>query len=388
MRKGSNGKQYILPAFFFFLGLTGCTYEKPASVNTLVLSWPGSYASEDWPTVEKGLAWSLSFLGADLPRGSINFVFKREGADRILFNPDRAGFHAEALLKIRALMIVLKESDEYRQKQAVDLGRFLMLCVYSSYHYYAITGAEPTLSAFRNQFSSPDDRQYVSTNSGVSSGDRLITFHLDKDIGAMYFMAEEGTGSVSAGTFIPKSYEVITIMSNGQPRFSLYDEQGNLKDAADSSRSIAGKPGKCMWCHESNFLPLFSFNPDVPGYLSSAAFIACVDSARIFLSAYRSTLEGEIKYANLQDHASGEWLYTGFMEPTVYRLSHEWNMPEEEVRNLLKALQTHNNPEFTFANDLFDRIHTDPFAPFASVPVPFSVREKSMYEPDFFHIHQ
>ena len=379
-----KGIFYLLILLFFF---SRCANDKGGSDPSLILQWPQAYPAEDWTKVKTGLAWSLSLLGAQVPAGSVDRIFQQDGSGHIRSNPLEAGFNNHALDAMQVIISKLKESDEYKSKGAVDLGRFLVLSVYSSWNYYGITQTETTLNEFKSRFNTPSGLKYAATNSTVSGHDRIITFHLSSDLSRMYFLAEEGTGSVAAGTFLPAEYETIAFMPNGQPRFALYDGNGRLKEAADTSLSLAGKPGKCMWCHESGIQPLFEVNTDVNGYLTQAAFMEKVDTARLMLEQYRSKLSTAVLYTNKQDHTLSEWLYISFMEPSVYRLAKEWNVPEATVASMLAALPTHSNLEFNWINRLYNRSDVESFSPWHTVPVPFSVREKSVYEPDFFSLH-
>lgn len=387
-----NSKQVKNTVLLLLIGITitvfstACTNEKADVNHTIVLKWPKAYASEDWKKVKTGLAWSLSFLGAALPDGSVDACLIYDYNDRIFFDPSRAGFNDEALIKINQIIKQLKESEEYKVNSTIDLGRFLMLTVYSSWNYFAITGTEQTLDEFRNKFRTDTGIIFVATHSGISINERKITFSISNDISRMYFLAEEGTGSVESGNFVPLEYETITIMPNGQPKFTLYDKNGRLKAAADTSLSIAGKPGKCMWCHESTILPLYTAGTDVPGYITQTQFIEYTETARDILHHFRKSLQTDITYTNTEDHAFSEFLYLSFMEPSVSRLSKEWQMSETDVTQILSVLTTHTNAEVPFLGQLFERHSVEPFAPFNSLPVPSSAREKSAYEPDFFNL--
>lgn len=362
----------------------GCTNDKPKGDPDFYLKWPKAYATEDWPEVKTGLLWSLSFLGASLPKEQADKVFVRVAEDKVLFKVSEAGFNITSLNRILTMLEIMRSSNEYTKEGAIDLGRFLMLSVYSSWNYCAITGADRNLNNFKSKYNTQNGYKYVSTNSTVSKQERVITFSINKDISKMYFMAEEGTGSVTTGNFVPVEYETITIMPNGQPRFALYDKDGNLKDAGDTSLSIAGKPGKCMWCHESNIQKLFSSNMDINGYLTQQEFQLLVDSARYYLKMARLSINTVINYENLQEHALSELLYISFMEPSVYRLSKEWGMSTADVEQLVVGLSKHLNSEAPVLGDVFYRFHVESLSPYKTLPVPQWAREKSIYEPDYF----
>jgi len=377
-------RAYLFISLFFFS--QGCISDKAPQETTLMLVWPEAYSGEEWQSVKTGLSWSLSFLGARLPAGSTDRVFKRHGSSMIELDAGKAGFDDHTMKSLVTIFRQIRESDEYKKTGGIDLGRFLVLTVYSSWNYYGLTRAESSLEEFRNKYNTDDCLKFALTNSTISKGDRLITFRISGDVEDIFFLAEEGTGSIEEGTFITSEYEVITFMPNSQPRFALYDVMGKLKDAADTSLTLAGKPGKCMWCHESKIQPLFSVATDVTGYLTQMEYSQKVDSANLKLKQYRGSLDTEINYSNLEDHAFSELLYTSFMEPLIFRLANEWNMSETDVAAIISSLPVHSNPEFPVAGNLYLRSDLEPFAPFRSLPVPAFVREKSSYEPDFLNM--
>ncbi len=372
--------------FLLILFFCSCLHDKAAEDPAIRLQWSRSYAAEDWAKVKKGLAWALSFIGASTADGTVDKAFTIGQDGIIYFDPGKAGFNEHAFSAVREMIGILKESDEYKKKGSVDLGRFLVLSIYSPWNYFAITNTETTLGEFKSKYHSGQEVKYVADHSTVSANDRIISFYISHDISKMYFIAEEGTGSVELGTFVPKEYETIVIMPNGQPRFALYDENGRLKSEADTALSVSGKPGKCMWCHESKIQPLFALNNDVPGYLTQQEFMSLVDSANFYLDQYRLQLHAGNIYNHPAEHELSELLYITFMEPAAMRLSSEWKMSEQAVKQLLQALPSHTNSEFSMLGDLYDRRAVDPFAFYQPLPVPSSVREKSDYEPDFFNL--
>ena len=81
-------------------------------------------------------------------------------------------------------------------------------------------------------------------------------------------------------------------MPNGQLRIALYDKNGNLKEAADSNITHAGKPAKCLWCHESGIQPLFREQIHVKGYMNPEVFLDSLEKFNLLLkSPSKSILE-------------------------------------------------------------------------------------------------
>jgi hypothetical protein len=64
------------------------------------------------------------------------------------------------------------------------------------------------------------------------------------------------------------------------------------------------------------------------------------------------------------------------MEPSLKRLSQEWNMPIETLKKLLNHKQQHKHEEFKFFGDLYNRNDHLKMAPYALNSIPLSVREE------------
>lgn len=351
------------------------------------LRWIKAYEGETWEKIQTGLAWSLSFLGAELPSGSLNKSIKR--IDSSLFSIDfsQVGFNIYALQQIAKILDTLKKTDEYHKMQGIDLGRFIVLTVYSTNHYYAITGVEKQLSSFIQKYRYLNHYQsFAIINSGVARENRLVKFKPVSAIKKLAFIAEEGHGDLKKGTFTTEVYEVFDVMKNGQLRFAVYDKSGSLIPATPSEFGNpmfggAGKPGKCMWCHESNLQPLFYPTDEVVSYCSKQLFLSWIDSSKILLEKYRNGLRSDINYHNKQDHTFSELLYISFMEPSLMRLSNEWHEDTLTIRKRLKNTHTHSYEEFPFLGSLYFRDTADQYAPYTSIIVPQSVREESDFEP-------
>ncbi len=162
-----------------------------------------------------------------------------------------------------------------------------------------------------------DDTLAAITASSVSKGNRHI-FLPKGPVQDMHFMANEGEGQLANNTFVPKELEVLDMMPNGQLRFAMYDMSGHLKTSADTIYGLGGKPAKCLWCHEGNFLENYiSASQDVPGYHGRNAFNSLIHERQLMLEQYRNQLNSEIDYTQKQDHTLAELLYISFMEPSA-----------------------------------------------------------------------
>ena len=175
-------------------------------------------------------------------------------------------------------------------------------------------------------------------------------------------------------------------MKNGQIRFGIFDANGNRKIAADSKHTNAGKPAKCIWCHESSIQPLFSDQQDKKGYLSLKNLQETLETYRkinIDLKIKVTDTLNHINYERTQDHTFTEILYTGFMEPSAKRLALEWNMSEMQVKTKLKNYKTHQHHEFVYLGELYHRNEIEHLAPLKSIPVSGNIREKSNQEVNY-----
>lgn len=381
--------RYVVLTFLCTVVLTciRCTREKTAIYNPykIGLRWVPAYEEESWEEVRTGLLWSFSFLGATLPADSFNASVSWVNDHLFICDFSKLGFNTEALGSLQVIFDRLKATEEYHSRGGIDIGRLLMLTVYSSNHYYAITGVHPSYTGLAQTYLADSIHQFGITNSAVAFENRLIRMPVSDDpYSVTFYVASEGAGLLADTSFSAVTCETFELMPNGQLRFAIYDKDGNLQTAVNPLISRAGKPGKCMWCHESKALPLFSETAHVPGYLTEAQFERRISLTNTELAAIRNQFSTDLVFANQQDHTLSELLYISFLEPSAFRLSHEWNMSLTEVENRVLHLPVHQYPEFPFLGELYHRSAVDPLSPYASERVPESAREPSDYEPDFF----
>jgi hypothetical protein len=372
-----------LVCIFFY----SCEYNDLVKDNsrTVRFRYIKNFEGETIEDVTTGIVWNLSFLGATWPKGSVSKAIVWESDASLLLHLNEAGFNAKALQAFDQLLNGIKESSEYKNTGGIDIGRFFALTLTSSNHYYAITGAQTSLEAFRSTHLFDSKKAGIVTST-VSLGERVIEISSASAPSGLAFIAQEGEGSIKDNSFHATSFEVLDIMPNGQLRFAIYDSKGLLKTAADPLSTLAGKPSKCLWCHEISLLPLFSITEDIEGYYSSQEFESLIEARMSALKRYRSNLSSDLDFTKTQDHTLGELLYVSFMEPGIKRLSSEWRLPEQEVTIRLASLPNHENHEFPFlGNNLYDRHLVDQLAPYDVIKVPEDARELSLYEPDFIH---
>jgi len=349
----------------------------------LVMKWHKAYERQTWSDVRTGMLWSFSYLGATLPKQSFDRALQFR--DSSLFEIDLAklGFSADARRALGVVCQTIRESDDYQANGHIDLSRFFMLTLHSSYNYYRITGVEQNYRSFRKRYCLDAPNVFGVTNSSVSKGHRCIRFSSDTTLFNVGFVAEEGRGSLADSSFEPSVFETFDIMPNGQLRYAIYDRSGELVAASDPELSGSGKPPKCMWCHELYIQPLFSRNEPVTHMMSNEAFMSCVARFQAQLDAYRRTLDTDIDFSKKQDHTQSELLYISFMEAPAYRLRSEL-AGDTAALGRLRQLPTHVYEEFPFLGELYHRKEVDALFARLKIRVPESVRERGSYEPDYF----
>lgn len=364
-----------------------CTYdglEDRDNDHIITLRWVKAYLAEEWNNVRTGLIWSFSDMGATLPAGSFDASITWKSDQVFKCDLSKLGFSEPALNALAVIVNRLKSSGEYHERGGIDIGRFLMLTLYSPAHYYKISGVPASLNAFKQQHAFNSSFLFPVNNSCIALHERMVEINNTADADNVLFIGTEGTGSVADSTFAASEFETIDVMPNSQLRFAIYNRQGNLVSSANSAVSSAGKIGKCLWCHESNLNPLFYPNDHVAGYITPQEFTDTIFHFRNMIEEKRNTLSTDVIYANLQDHTQSELLYISFNEPSAERLANEWMVTVAEAKEKMKYFATHTYPEFPFLGDLYYRSWADSLAPYGILKTPDSARETSEYEPNFF----
>lgn len=359
----------------------------PKERLTINLRFLKAFPGQTFFEIKTGFLWSLAYLGAELPLGCYPKLVKQIERHRFEVNLYEAGFPNFALQPLAKILDSLKNTDEYARMCGIDVGRFVALTVHSPRHYYSISGAAPTFSEFQKRHGLTVENQLVFPvkNSNVTKGERVLKFKMTENPLEFAFFAEEGRGSFENGDFQASEFETLDVMPNGQLRFAVYDKNGNLLPGTSPEFGSAGKPGKCLWCHESALQNLFFGTPKIGEYLSPEDFSKTISRMQKNLKIFQKSRKSEIVFENEFDHAAHELLAQSFFEPSLERIAAEWEWPKHRVSPFLKGLKTHRNPEYPALDSvLFDRREIDRLMPFGVSPVPESAREISVFEPDFF----
>jgi hypothetical protein len=389
MKREKSTRLAPMLAAVLLLSTSGCNRTDqslmPEDQSLLIkLRWLKSYPSQSKTQVNTGLFWALSFLGAKLPTDAAIVFWD---GTTLTLDLNAAGVVESSKPAWKKLLLVLKSSGEYRMMGGIDVGRFVFLSLCSSYHYYAFTGANSTYAQFRAEHTFAP-KQVAIVESAVAHGNRLIEVGQGEDINSVAFVAFEGSGSLQDHSFEKADIETLDLMENGQLRFGLYDLQGRLKDATTPALTAAGKPSKCLWCHEINLQPPFRNLTDLHGFYSTNEFRELVASSTRVITDYRKTLKSKVDFTRLQDHSNAEDLYLSFAEPTAIRLAAEWHMPLAQVKQLLASrnLKPHPHSERLddgiLGEDLYDRDDVESLAPYTTIRGPSDMREASNYEPN------
>jgi len=353
--------------------------------TTLTLQFTKMYDIDTRENGKTGLLWTLSFLGAELRKDSLDKAIKWIDSTRFTLDLSKVGFSDPALKAFTTINDSLKRTEEYKVKNSIDLGAFVSLLMGSSVHYYNITGVEKKFSEKLDKHKNEEPIIFPVSKSLISKHTRVLKLYTKGAVTDWLFIAEEGEGNFSKNTFKTKAFEVFDIMANGQLRFSVYDADGKLINGSPQELSEAGKPAKCLWCHELFIQPLFTKNDSISGYMSPDQFQELVRILMFRLGKYRNNLNSDIDYSKTQDHSLAERLYIGYMEPSLMKLSVEWNIPVEKLKEILKNNRTHKHSEFSFFGDIYFRDSVSTFAPFKPCIPSFSIREYDKNEPYYIH---
>ncbi len=355
-----------------FTLIAGCRHDpiiKSESNTIITLKWNQAYVSETEEKVMLGLNWALGSIGA-----SYKLVISLDENRRFQLDIDDLGFSVSAKNQIKKLHASLKKSEEYQQIGAIDIGRYVTLILGASEHYYAIIGVPQKLSDVLAGYHLELEKGYVN-NSVVSSKHRMISF--SKQVGLRQLLLSAEIDSANERVL---EFETVEIMENGHLRFGIYGADSNRINVSSPNFSNAGKPAKCMWCHESKIFPLFSLQRDKAGYLSYLQLKDTLEWFSFNLKQKQLQIDNGVDFGQKQDHTQMELLYISFMYPSVARLSEEWGMSLSMVESKLSGLSTTTYPEYPFLGDVYRRSEVNEFSPYEVLSVSTSVREYSEKE--------
>ncbi|NRB84439.1 MAG: hypothetical protein HRU49_11790 [Winogradskyella sp.] len=350
-----------------FIAFTSCSKKEAYTIN---LKWNKAYPKDSFERSITGLKWALSYLGSTVANDST--ILKFNAKDSIIIIDIKAlGFSDEAESKLARLQYQFQQTESYKQNSSYDLGRYIAMTFGNPKHYYSITDVSKFYNYYNDNYKFSDTKGYVN-NSSVSMVHRIILFS-EKKVHKQAFVSIE-IDSITRDTL---EYETAEIMPNGLLKFGIYDTNGLLKDAASPKFTRAGTPAKCIWCHEVGIQPLFKPQQNYNGYLD---YFKLDDTLTYFNQKVRKFQDSQWvdkTLTNKKLHTELELVYIAFMEPSARRISREWQMPIEEVKQKLAHLETHVHEEFPFLGKLYHRKDVDALSPLKVLGVVESIREPS-----------
>ena len=329
------------------------------------LRWVRGYDDEDWARAQQGLWWSLAVLGAVPPQASRAIHVASESEDEVVFDLDllQCGLPANALEAIRVSTEETIASDEKAIWGSVDLGRWIMRVIYEPWVYYAATGTCRSLDGWMAERLDPTPLLYgVTVSNLVKDKHRLIELNAEPDsVERLAFKALEGSGSIEDGTFEPLEYEILDVLPNGLHHYAVYDLDGNLLPGGTPEISPAGQPGRCMWCHEGQWLQRGSEeNVSPEPYLSYDEFMVVAENVDSITYARRTQMNTILRFDG-DVHTWGEWLAEMFLHASPRRLAREWHTTPAEVERILEKLDIVTVPsgEYPDLGDVAERSALD-----------------------------
>ncbi len=356
------------------------THEVQIESEWLYLNWYPS-TDETQSTIESGLKWCFSYLGATLPTGSMKKALIWQNDQKIRLNILELGFNEQAELTLRRIVSTIKNNEDYQIKGGIDLGRLVVTIFNNSNHYYEIVNMPKTLDEF-------DGQQIYSTKKAgieeslVSFANRVLLFPENLSSETKKFKSLEVEGSIRSENVKIKEFEVFDFMPNGQPRFGIYDLEGKIINGADTKLTSAGKPAKCHWCHESTVSRPFVSTTNVPGYYTIAQFDSLTEEAMKYVNESRSKLNSDLDFGNTSEHTQFDKIYIRFLEPSLKRLASEYAISEEEAFNRFKSLPTHRSAEFPDMGELYSRKQIDLLSAVELIPISKNARDTELNEPN------
>ncbi len=363
-----------------FILLSSCDANDSEDKNIIYLKWNKSHEQDTLEKNRTGLTWALSFLGSTIAMEEAPLGLSQT-KDMIRLDVTQAGFSDRAIPHLQSLIGVIQNSEEYKLKGTIDIGRFIALTIGSSHHYYKIAQVPQRLSDLESKYTFDSITAYIN-NSSISKIDREIEYSINNSPHRRAFISAER----DTITKEIQEFETVELMDNGLSRFALYDREGNLKTAGDPKVTRAGKPSKCMWCHESGIQQLFRAQLDFKNYVPYASFLDSLKRYNRELKVYQDSIWKNAFIKKRSLHTEMEIAYITFMEPSVEQLANEWQLSQDEVKSKLSHLKSHTHHEFGFLGNLFYRKDIDALAPFKCLEVPDSFREKSNNEDAVYYI--
>ena len=324
--------------------------DKMPSNLIINLKWHPAYPQESQADVETGLLWVLAYLGESITeKDYLDYMTWIEPNLLQLDLTDLIDDPQKRLLWKEVLTEIKLESDDPKH-HSVDVGKFVFETFNESDTYYQLTGMPTDLNAFKSFYDLDDEYRFsvAKGESCVAFGFRMIGCSQANELTELGYIAQEGTGS-SISDFTAEEFEVFDFMENGQPRFGIYNTEGNLMTGANPEVTIAGKPAKCMWCHTSQVQPLIFAATNIDGFETMDSFSTRIHEQNVMRRRYLRKHNYDFAIDSLRQHSLAELLYFTYEYPTPQRLASEGIESDK-----IMSLDYHDNIEYRFFGLEFD----------------------------------
>lgn len=357
--------------FIVLIGVCSCSnVNKKDNPYILNLKWNKSHDTDSINTHIIGLKWALSFLGSNIALDT-SYAGLNYTKDIIQLDITKLRFSKSVIPTLKNLNIAIKNSEEYTSKKHIDIGRYIALTIGNPSNYYKIVNAPLSLADLKSKYTFDTITAFIN-NSSISKVNREIQYSIKNKANKRAFITTERdtvTGEIL-------EYETVELLENGLSRFALYDLEGNLKNAGDKRITEAGKPGKCMWCHETGIQPIFRKQINMKNHITTENFLDSLIRYNKELKNYQDRVWQDAFIKNRKLHTEMEIAYITFMEPSIEQLSNEWQITMPQVKKKVAHLKSHKHHEFNFLGELYHRKDVDNLSPFKVLRVPESIREE------------
>ncbi len=364
----------VIPILFCFVMVFGLflAFTQEKSHHQIRLKWYQTHKKDSPENHLAAIKWCMAYLGSTITSDtSLKGISLEDSV--IVLDIEKLGFKPKTVDYLSYLNRKWKKTEAYKAKNSIDLGRYISLTLGYATNYFTLVDIPKKLKKYKSKFTY-DPMEGSVDNSSVSLVRRIISFSNNHIQNREFFLATE-TDSITHNVL---EFETLEVMENGLPKFGIYTASGKRKEAGTLAFSNAGKPAKCLWCHESQILPLFRKQRDWEGFLS---YEDLRDSLKMRVErqrAHQDTLWHDRHFLKRWHHEKMEICYISFMEPSAQRLAQEWRKPLVEVKLMLEGIETHRHHEFDFLGDLYHRKDVDGLGPWKVVKAPESVREEKI----------
>ncbi len=343
---------FVLIAACFLLSYS--PIKKKSAYNISLKYYPQS-VDENPAKTSKGLMWTLSYLGAEFPVGSLDKSIMWRDSATIELQLLNCGLPITALEHWKAVISQIKGTDKYKRDNGIDVGIFSKIVLGSPENYYAFVEMPEYLSdLLPDTLSFPDTSKLAAGESLVALHERMVILP-DSNENPIHSKFLGIEGDLKTNTISVDHTETLDLMPNGQVRVGIFDKEGKRINEADPRLSSGGRPAKCLWCHEVFFAAPFGAKTDYEGYMSLARFFDRTKKINAAFTEYRKELETDFHHELYWEHEYAELLYLKYEEPSFHRLMQETELDSLRLSTELVGIPMHINQEHPHMGELYYR---------------------------------